>query len=162
MPDFGYWSWPGPFMGEYSKLRAEIAANEMAWSKKKRQAVWRGATNTNELRNMLVNVTNGKRWSDVQAINWGDGTSLDEFGLSIPEHCDYQYALHTEGGFFLGFCLLLSAPCPTPLLTPSRPLLLRPRQVPPQLRLRIHSPHSRVDRAAHPSIRQRRPQPEYR
>jgi hypothetical protein len=97
MPDFGYWSWPGPFMGEYSKLRAEIAANEGAWAGKKPKAVWRGATTTNDIRGRLVNATRGKAWSDVQAINWAKKATLDEFGLSVPEHCDYQYVLHTEG-----------------------------------------------------------------
>jgi hypothetical protein len=103
MPDFGYWSWPGPFMGEYSKLRAEIAANEVAWAGKKPKAVWRGATTTNDIRGLLVKATRGKAWSDVQAINWAEKSTLDEFGLSVPEHCDYQYVLHTEGLFFRSF-----------------------------------------------------------
>ncbi len=97
MPDFGYWSWPAPFMGEYSKLRAEIAVNEGAWAGKKPKAVWRGATTTNALRSHLVNATRGKAWSDVQAIVWDKKATLDEFGLTVPEHCDYQYVLHTEG-----------------------------------------------------------------
>jgi len=102
MPDFGYWSWPGPFMGEYSKLRAEIAANEGAWDRKKPKAVWRGATTTNDIRGRLVKATRGKAWSDVQAINWAEKATLDEFGLSVPEHCDYQYVLHTEGHSYSG------------------------------------------------------------
>jgi Glycosyl transferase family 90 len=98
MPDFGYWSWPGPFMGEYSKLRSEIAENEPdSWEQKKPQAVWRGATTTNDLRNKLVEVTKGKKWADVKAIFWDNKDNLEKDGITVPEHCNYQYVLHTEG-----------------------------------------------------------------
>ena len=100
MPDFGYWSWPGQFMGEYSKIRREIIENEpKTWDRKKPQAVWRGATTTNDLRKKLVEITEGKKWADVKAIDWGQKDSLDKDGISIPEHCAYQYVLHTEGEF---------------------------------------------------------------
>jgi hypothetical protein len=96
MPDFGYWSWPGPFMGEYSRLRSEIMDNEQDWDRKKAQAVWRGATVTNELRDKLVKVAKGKKWADVETIVWEKPSTLEQ-GLTVPEHCDYQYLLHTEG-----------------------------------------------------------------
>jgi len=96
MPDFGYWSWPGQFMGEYSRLRSEIMDNEQGWDQKKPQAVWRGATVTNDLRTKLVKVAKGKKWADVLPIQWDKPGSLAK-GLTVPEHCDYQYLMHTEG-----------------------------------------------------------------
>jgi len=98
MPDFGYWSWPGPFMGEYSKLRSEIFENEpTTWEQKKPMAIWRGATTTNDLRKKLVEVSQGKKWADIKAIDWAQKETLDKDGVSIPEHCNYQYVIHTEG-----------------------------------------------------------------
>ena len=101
MPDFGYWSWPLGVMGEYTQIRSEIQQIEPSWEKKQKKAVWRGATATNPLRDRLVEVSQGKKWSDIKAITWkndqpvvGDGK---EDPMSIPEHCNYRYVVHTEG-----------------------------------------------------------------
>jgi hypothetical protein len=100
MPDFGYWSWPGEFMGEYTKLRREITENEPVWEKKIPKAVWRGATTTNKLREALVAKSKNKSWADVQVIDWSNNKTLEEFGLTIPQHCNYQFVLHSEGKHF--------------------------------------------------------------
>jgi hypothetical protein len=99
MPDFGYWSWPNDLIGEYTQIRGDIHENEPVWDKKLPRAVWRGATVTNKLRDDLVKVTRGKSWSDVHEIDWQNGTSMEILELSMPEHCDYQFVIHTEGNF---------------------------------------------------------------
>jgi Glycosyl transferase family 90 len=99
MPDFGYWSWPNSNMGEYNEIRREIEDSEPAWDDKKPLAVWRGAPQTNPLREALIKVTEGKSWSDVRAIEWGNSTSGF---LTMPEHCQYQYVMHTEGHSYSG------------------------------------------------------------
>jgi hypothetical protein len=70
MPDFGYWSWPIDVIGEYSQVRRDIAENEPGWREKVPKAVWRGSTKTNVIREVLVNVSKGKSWSDVHEISW--------------------------------------------------------------------------------------------
>jgi len=102
MPDFGYWSWPNDLIGEYTQIRGDIHENEPVWDKKLSRAVWRGATVTNKLRDDLVRVTRGKSWSDVHEIDWQNGTSMEILGLSMPEHCDYQFVIHTEGHSYSG------------------------------------------------------------
>jgi hypothetical protein len=101
MPDFGYWSWPIDVIGEYSQVRTDILENEPDWKDKIPKAVWRGATATNQLREKLVEESEGKEWSDVHKISWENRThmalGMDELSLSMPEHCDYQYVIHTEG-----------------------------------------------------------------
>jgi hypothetical protein len=103
MPDFGYWSWPIDVIGEYSQVRRDIIENEPEWFKKVPKAVWRGSTKTNVIREVLVNASKGKSWSDVHAISWENQThmalGMDELSLSMPEHCNYQYVLHTEGWY---------------------------------------------------------------
>ncbi|QDS69153.1 hypothetical protein FKW77_010495 [Venturia effusa] len=98
MPDFGYWSWPNDNMGEYSQVRREIRDTEPAWNDKRPLAVWRGAPATNPLREDLIKVSEGKSWSDVKAIDWAN---QDNF-LTMPEHCHYQYVIHTEGHSYSG------------------------------------------------------------
>lgn len=101
MPDFGYWSWPLDVLGEYSEVRSRILREEPPWAFKKTQAVWRGATGTNPLRTDLMDAAKDKPWSDVKAIEWIDGkpTVTGEKGraLTITEHCNYRFVIHTEG-----------------------------------------------------------------
>lgn len=98
MPDFGYWSWPNDNMGEYNEVRREIEDTEPDWDSKKPLAVWRGAPQTNPLREALIKITEGKSWSDVAAIDWNAPAGF----LTMSEHCQYQYVLHTEGHSYSG------------------------------------------------------------
>jgi Glycosyl transferase family 90 len=108
MPDFGYWSWPLDVVGEYTQVRDEIVDLEetLPFKDKKPQAVWRGAVGTNPLREELINATRGKSWSDVQEIVWLNMTIMApgsaELSLTMPEHCKYQYVIHTEGHSYSG------------------------------------------------------------
>lgn len=98
MPDFGYWSWPNNNMGEYSEVRREIRDTEPVWNDKKPLAVWRGAPVTNPLRGALIKASEGKSWSDIKAIDWTNQANF----LTMPEHCQYQYVVHTEGHSYSG------------------------------------------------------------
>lgn len=103
MPDFGYWSWPLNVVGEYTQVRTEIRDLEdsLSFADKKPLVVWRGSTQTNLLREYLVNATAGKSWSDIQAIEWFNMTTMmpghAELSITMPEHCAYQFVVHTEG-----------------------------------------------------------------
>jgi Glycosyl transferase family 90 len=99
MPDFGYWSWPEDLIGEYSDIRREVRETESFWAEKVDKAVWRGAITTNDLRKQLIQATKGQEWADVEAINWDNLKSMQTVALTIPEHCDYKYLIHTEGLF---------------------------------------------------------------
>ncbi|KAF2435421.1 hypothetical protein EJ08DRAFT_580281 [Tothia fuscella] len=106
MPDFGYWSWPLDVIGAYSQVRSDITENEPDWSDKINKAVWRGATGTNDLRKLLVEVSEGKKWSDVKEISWENSThmaiGMDALSISMSEHCNYKYVIHTEGHTYSG------------------------------------------------------------
>lgn len=101
MGDFGYWSWPLDLVGAYDEVRREIVEAEMDFGEKKKQAVWRGAVATNSHRQELIKVTENKEWADVRAIVWAgisDLISEDQAkALSMPQHCTYQFVIHTEG-----------------------------------------------------------------
>lgn len=101
MGDFGYWSWPLDLVGAYDEVRRKIAKAEMKFEQKTKQAVWRGAVATNGHRDELIKVTENKEWADVRAIVWAgisDLVSEDQAkALSMPEHCKYQFVIHTEG-----------------------------------------------------------------
>ncbi|KAF2674938.1 DUF821 domain-containing protein [Microthyrium microscopicum] len=102
VPDFGYWSWPESFMGEYSELRHEIRENEPSWQHKFPKAVWRGAIATNELREELLKKSKNKPWADIKSITWDDKANLKKIGLTIPQHCNYKFVVHTEGHSYSG------------------------------------------------------------
>jgi hypothetical protein len=101
MPDFGYWSWPLDVVGDYTQVRNDIRENEVPWEEKAKKAVWRGATNTNKLREDLVRVSEDRIWSDVHAVRWVSMTAMDEESrrrsLTMTDHCNYQFLIHTEG-----------------------------------------------------------------
>lgn len=101
LPDFGYWSWPVDLIGGYDQVRREIASSELDFSSKKKQVVWRGAIKTNTLRRDLIRVTRNKDWADVQAIEWHNSTNVAAASnsITIPDHCQYQFVIQTEGTF---------------------------------------------------------------
>ena len=105
MGDFGYWSWPLDLVGSYDDVRSGIAESEVKFEQKTKKAVWRGAKATNGHREELLKVTEKKDWADVRAIQWSsisDLISEDQAkALSMPEHCKYQFVIHTEGKYQL-------------------------------------------------------------
>jgi len=101
MSDFGYWSWPVDLIGEYQQIRDEIATSELPFEQKRKQVVWRGSVRTNEQRRNLVKLTKGKKWADVQGVEWASATQVKSSDrrkmLSIPQNCQYQFLIQTEG-----------------------------------------------------------------
>jgi hypothetical protein len=101
MSGFGFWCWPLNLVGGYEQIQQEIADTELEFHMKKKQAVWRGVLKTNEHRKDLLRVTREKEWADVKAIEWSsaaDPTVSDgSQPISMAEHCQYQFMIHTEG-----------------------------------------------------------------
>ncbi|KAH7114504.1 DUF821 domain-containing protein [Dendryphion nanum] len=104
MPDFGYWSWPLELVGGYEEIRAEISENEPPWGNKVAKLLWRGSAKTNSVRADLLRVSKGKIWADVHDVQWKNRTDVgeEESPVAIPEHCDYQFLIQTEGRSYSG------------------------------------------------------------
>ncbi|KAF2447368.1 hypothetical protein P171DRAFT_250949 [Karstenula rhodostoma CBS 690.94] len=104
MPDFGFWSWPLDLVGSYEQIRAEMRANEVVWEKKVPKALWRGAVKTNKVRNSLVRASQGKSWADVHEVKWKNRTdvAVGSAVLSMADHCNHQFLIHTEGRSYSG------------------------------------------------------------
>ena len=64
----------------------------MPFAEKIPKAIWRGAL-LNEQRKALMTATEGKNWSDVEAVKWEPGQTF----IPIADHCKYQFVIHTEG-----------------------------------------------------------------
>lgn len=93
MPDYGFWSWPEPYIGSYAEAREKIRAVDkpLSWADKKDQVVWRGTVHWNgELRGRLVDITKGKPWSDVAELDWKTNA------LHIEDFCRYKFLIYTE------------------------------------------------------------------
>jgi hypothetical protein len=116
MSDFGYWSWPLDLVGGYEQIRRQISEVEhsLDFGSKIKLAVWRGAVRTNKYRKELMNaVKGGEHWADVKEVRWANAskvTGKDEgIAISIPNHCQYQFVIHTEGCYlYLKSYILIS------------------------------------------------------
>ncbi|PGH13048.1 hypothetical protein AJ79_03885 [Helicocarpus griseus UAMH5409] len=115
MPDFGYWSWPEIKAGQYRSVRQRIAAVDegsvingvvtppLKFHDKIKQLLWRGAVGTApELRQKLLDVTEGKPWSSVRALDWGNEESLRQDFVPLEDHCRYMFLAHVEGRSYSG------------------------------------------------------------
>ncbi|KAF2097380.1 hypothetical protein NA57DRAFT_57970 [Rhizodiscina lignyota] len=107
MPDFGFWSWGLDLVGEYTQIRNQISQSENTFSDKLSKAVWRGTENS-QVRKDLIKVTKPFRqtWADIQSITWSGRIKLSSNSklkaLSIPEHCNWKFLIHTEGVSYSG------------------------------------------------------------
>ncbi|CAK7213976.1 hypothetical protein SBRCBS47491_001983 [Sporothrix bragantina] len=117
MPHFSFWAWKLPFVGSMSRAAAAIDRLERetypSFHDKIARAVWRGTTWFNSvhsprLRQNLLAVAKGQKWSDVEALEWVGGGSANDNGqnatnaLAIEDFCRYRYVLHTEGVAYSG------------------------------------------------------------
>ncbi|KAJ5201986.1 CAZyme family GT90, partial [Penicillium cinerascens] len=107
IPDFGYWSWPEIKAGSTKDILLKVESAEKqdgwTWSKKAKKLLWRGVARMGpEIRDKLLEVTNGKSWADVKELGWGDPASMKNDYKTMPEHCDYQYVAQTEGNSYSG------------------------------------------------------------
>jgi Glycosyl transferase family 90 len=113
IPDFGYWSWPETKVGTMREVQSKATwmegAGHFAWEQKIPKLLWRGATMGLRLRERLLEVTAGKPWADVLALDWHDKESMTKDLKSMPEHCQYKYLAHTEGNSYSGRLKYLQA-----------------------------------------------------
>lgn len=98
MPDFGFFSWPEPKTGGYTEVRRAIKNLETGqhFERKIPKLVWRGAP-LNEDRDLLLELSQGRDWADVQSINWEDKPDLKKHHLALAEHCRYMFIAHVSG-----------------------------------------------------------------
>jgi hypothetical protein len=103
MPHFSFWAWPLPFIGTLDSALSRIATVESSipWSKKIDKAVWRGTIWFNSvgnanLRPMLLEVTKGKEWADVEDLTWFTNADKASNSLLIEDFCKYKYIIYTE------------------------------------------------------------------
>ncbi|CAK3986059.1 DUF821 domain-containing [Lecanosticta acicola] len=103
IPDFNFWSYPrvaGSY-GDYQRQAIEIGSD---YNAKKSQLVWRGTVDFNpEIRLRLLEQSDGKPWSDVRKVaeDVSDEESM-KYRITMPDHCRYKFAVHTEGTTWSG------------------------------------------------------------
>ncbi|EON61572.1 hypothetical protein W97_00787 [Coniosporium apollinis CBS 100218] len=108
MPDFNMWSWPDVGIrsyGEFQDLVLEDDEGAAEFVDKIPKLVWRGAVHglaAEDVRGSLIEHAQGREWSDVQALDWGNKTDIDAKLLSMQQHCGYQYLAQTEGNTYSG------------------------------------------------------------
>ncbi|KAI9710314.1 MAG: hypothetical protein M1820_002809 [Bogoriella megaspora] len=111
MPDHGGWS---PFdvvgVGSYNIFRDEVKRNEKPFEEKIPKAVYRGTASLNEMRERLVQISNGTTWGDAQHTNKQNHVTTHKF-------CDWQYLFHVEGRSWSGRLRYL-ANCESVLIIP--------------------------------------------
>lgn len=103
MPHFSFWSWPKPFIGTIDQALSKIndVENSIPWAQKTDKAVWRGTAwfnsvgNTN-LRPLLLQVSKGKEWADVENMKWKTNGVMAENSIGIEDFCRYKYIIYTE------------------------------------------------------------------
>lgn len=104
IPDFNFWSYPR-VAGSYGDFqRQAIDEDNDSFEAKKDLLVWRGTTSFNpDLRNPLIQQTQGQSWSDVRRLD-EDTSDADQarYRITMPDHCRYKYAVHTEGTTWSG------------------------------------------------------------
>lgn len=103
MPDYGFYSWPEPGVGSFQEVVQKTAKHEAdhpRWSSKDPRLFWKGAFWVNPLRQRLQEVSAGRKWSDIQDMNWGDNAAQNR--KTIDGHCEYKYLAHVEGGSYSG------------------------------------------------------------
>lgn len=103
IPDFNFWAYPrvaGSY-GDYQRQAIEIGQD---YDSKRPQLVWRGTTDFNpEIRLKLIEQSEGKEWSDVHRV--AEDVSDEEamkWRITMPDHCKYKFAVHTEGTTWSG------------------------------------------------------------
>lgn len=116
MPEFGYWSWPEVGVGPYREIRQRIAALDdggvtakgtvapgLKFQDKKKQLFWRGNVITNDaLRSQLLQASEGKSWSSVRGLDWGNPDDIRDNLILMEDHCRYMFLAHLEGRSFSG------------------------------------------------------------
>ena len=103
IPDFNFWAYPrvaGSF-DSFQQQAMEIGSN---FTTKKDLLVWRGTIDFNPgIREPLLQQAQGKPWSDVHRVDEdSDEEQMAKMRISMPDHCRYKFAVHTEGTTWSG------------------------------------------------------------
>lgn len=113
MPDFGFFSWPETHAGSVSEVQMQAVEREdtdhFFWRSKVDKLLWRGATMGLAVRDRLLDLTQGKEWADVIALDWHNTESMSHDLKSMIQHCDYRYLAHVEGNSYSGRLKYLQA-----------------------------------------------------
>ncbi|EME48759.1 hypothetical protein DOTSEDRAFT_67711 [Dothistroma septosporum NZE10] len=103
IPDFNFWSYPrvASSYGEYQRQAIEIGED---YNSKTPKLVWRGTTDFNpEIRLKLIEQSEGKSWSDVHRVAEDvHDEEATKYRITMPDHCKYKFAVHTEGTTWSG------------------------------------------------------------
>ncbi len=100
IPDFNFWAYPRVAGSFGSFQRESMAIEHDSFAQKRGQLVWRGTLEFNwELRTALLKQSEGQAWSDVRELK---EDAQSDFRISMPDHCRYKYAVHTEGTTWSG------------------------------------------------------------
>jgi len=93
IPEFGFYAEAFGKIGSWRQVQRKMreASDVTPFPEKIPQLIWRGTVDFNPtVRGNLVNASLGKPWSNVEK---GSGDNR----IMIEEHCNYQFAAHTEG-----------------------------------------------------------------
>lgn len=103
MPHFSFWSWPKPFIGSIDEALEKIGQIESAlpWGEKVAKVVWRGTARFNSVANLnmrwnLIEATKGRRWADVEDLEWNTNSENAGNAIRIEDFCKYKYIVYTE------------------------------------------------------------------
>lgn len=104
MPDFGVWAWPDVGLRSYPELQNLLEHTEEHFHDKLSKLVWRGSLDvgSKEVRQGLVDHSQGHDWADVQVLHWDNRTSIEERLLTMQDHCSYKFVAQTEGNTYSG------------------------------------------------------------
>lgn len=103
IPDFNWWAYPrvsGAY-GDYQRQALEIGSD---YNSKEPKLIWRGTTDFNpDIRLALLTQSEGKSWSAVhRVIEDSDDEETMKYKITMPDHCKYKFAVHTEGTTWSG------------------------------------------------------------
>lgn len=103
IPDFNFWNYNG-VSGSFADFQRQAMELDSPMAQKKAQLVWRGTIIFNPgIREALLKQSKDKPWSDVRKVDEGTNDA-DQIShkLTMPDHCKYQFAAHTEGTTWSG------------------------------------------------------------
>lgn len=110
MPDFGFIAWPEAGAGLYEDfidLAAEVE-KEYTWKKKYDKLFWRGWAGNYPNRRDMISRTSLKEdpdrlsWSNVHETTFHNDVGDFYPIVTLPNHCQHKYLIHTEGNSYSG------------------------------------------------------------
>lgn len=98
MPNFDFWYYGST--GSFRDAKHDALQHDIPFTQKIQKLVWRGnPTFGAELRQGLVDVTQGKDWADVAPVYWNEVPSV---AMKVDEFCKYAMTVYTEGVTYSG------------------------------------------------------------